>query len=78
MVPSVMNFLMSHGSKFHDRGRSLDSTQQKQLHINKLILMQKVDDKWQASIAQICSFSFTPSGMVKKHTSKDSPSGKKK
>lgn len=40
--------------------------------------MQKVDDKWQASVAHICSFSFMPNGMVKEHASKDSPSGKKK
>lgn len=40
--------------------------------------MQKVDDKWQVSVAKICSFSIMANGMVKEHTSKDSPSGKKK
>lgn len=43
--------------------------------------MAKLDDKWQALLAQSCSFSFVLNGMDKGwdgHTSKDSPSGKKK
>lgn len=43
--------------------------------------MAKLDDKWQASLAQSCSFSFVLNGLDKGwdgHTSKDSPSGKKK
>lgn len=35
--------------------------------------MQKGDDKWQASVADICSFSFIPNGMVKEHPCEEQP-----